>query len=499
MSAASAGREATTGGGGGVVTWIVVGREAASSTTTVTTGQPQRTFDIRVGDWVLDRRSGRRGRVIPGGPVHSSKEGTTTTTTTNKAVAENGDIESLDEKLPLTKRVKIGKDETKMLRLVMVDDNDDGPSFLRKSSCSARSLDEPTSDVRFVVSECRHLIPIYAERAQRRRSPSQNVNESKTTTTNPTKKQTTILVTDSTETYRLLATSQVVLDGKNGNTTNTNVVLEIGCSTGGTSEILWKQLLPVARSYWIGMDTGADMVRTVQQKLAKAVVVPTSTYSMSRNEPQESNAKTRLTCVQMNPLKDPETAIDTVKKHILNETASTPTEQGAIRMTVFVDIGGNREEAAVVRMIHWILSSSFHDAFTLHQSFHDAFTLHQIIVKSESVYAALQQETTAATVGHVDGRMDPHVWCTERLRVALRETLPKHPLQAAKRFRPVESKTATTTAANVPPPNICRYHNYHVSGCAKGSRCPYDHDHCHLCLTLGHTARQCPLILLPDR
>ena len=38
-------------------------------------------------------------------------------------------------------------------------------------------------------------------------------------------------------------------------------VLEIGCSTGETSQLRWKQ---VHFGQWMGWDTGADMVQQVQ-------------------------------------------------------------------------------------------------------------------------------------------------------------------------------------------------------------------------------------------
>ena len=55
-----------------------------------------------------------------------------------------------------------------------------------------------------------------------------------------------------------------------------------------------------------------------------------------------------------------------------------------------------------------------------------------------------------------------------------------HPLKAPLVLSPKDDKTA-----------ICRFHNYDIDGCKNGTRCPYDHEHCHWCSEVGHIALNC--------
>ena len=52
---------------------------------------------------------------------------------------------------------------------------------------------------------------------------------------------------------------------------------------------------------------------------------------------------------------------------------------------------------------------------------------------------------------------------------------PPHPLKQP--YREVDSTP------------ICRFHNYRI--CQEGSECPYNHNHCHICLKEGHIALDC--------
>lgn len=116
---------------------------------------------------------------------------------------------------------------------------------------------------------------------------------------------------------------------------------------------------------------------------------------------------------------------------------------------VFVDIGGNREEYNVRAILKWVRSA--------------LPDLRLVVVKSQALY-----QSTSDTVDKETWWMDLETACLQ---------CPKHPLQAPMKL-----------VDNVP---ICRYHNYHSGGCLKGTRCPYDHIHCHHCLAAGHRAIDC--------
>jgi hypothetical protein len=337
----------------------------------------------------------------------------------------------------------------------------------------------------------RQLIPIYYVNRPRRRRPTTT-----RTTWMDDDETIPILVTETTDLYRLLAASQIHMN-KEGVCSS---VLEIGSSTGMTSEVVWKQLHPTTTDKstqncvqrWIGFDTGAEMVQIVRNKLKQ-------TYTNQDNNNNNNDNVQWAMCYHIDPLLDPDTAYTLVHEHFrYNDNDGTETKHATMKqnITVLIDIGGNREENAVLRMIDWVLHT-FQSIPT------NQFQLYQIILKSESIYTTLStRKSTSKSVV-----LNSTEWYITRLRMALRDSLPKHPLQAPKRFVPITNINyndidgSNTGNDGNTKKLICRYHNYHKDGCAKidgnksnGKICPYDHDHCHICLSFGHIARNCPVI-----
>lgn len=505
-AAATANINATT-----TIDWVLVGRDAATghlltsaaaaaAAAAAADGLSQHEcnyYKYSVGGAVYDRKSKKSGRVVVAvvaqhqhcscavcavgvgdattnsccccccccTPTHSHQK---------KVTVDEDAPSSEQQQQPPAKKKKMAQQKTAAGKW-MVRFDGTGASPDSDNNTTTRGEGEEALTV-IVEVESRQLIPIYAD--------VQNAAVSATSKKNCPTNNTIVMVTARTDLYRLLAASQVVGTGTSSSSSSSSIcnVLEIGSSTGCTSEIVWKSLMLLRpnsnnndnnnvvsnNNKWIGFDTGSDMVKTVQRKLQKI----------------EMEDRERLfLCVKMDPLKDPETAAALVIKHFTAGVA--PTTAAERNMTVLVDIGGNREEAGVLRMIQWVLDSFGNN-------------VRQIILKSEAVYAALQQQqqqngaslsSTAAFSNNDDSSND---WYKRRLRVALRDSLPKHPLQAPKRFCPGTSI------------HICRYHNYHAAGCSKrdnatnNSACPYDHVHCHVCLKPGHIARACPLIRLPE-
>ena len=229
-------------------------------------------------------------------------------------------------------------------------------------------------------------------------------------------------------------------------------VVEFGCSTGQTSEILWRQAVS-----WVGFDTSESMINTVQEKQKKA-------------NQDSTTASSKLYSKRLDALVDPPRARQVACRF------HEPTD-------AFLDIGGNRSEEAVWRLLHFLCAAS---AFP---------KLEQVVIKSEELHERLLRDL------HLEANDGPwHIsqlcseksegWLQERIDALgdslLKDSiqkLPKHPLKAPMRSSPLDNTTP-----------ICRFHNYHANGCARfrNNACPYDHAHCHLCLQLGHVARDCP-------
>jgi Putative methyltransferase len=235
-----------------------------------------------------------------------------------------------------------------------------------------------------------------------------------------------VLVTRETGSYRQLAVTAVTTSGA-------AAVVEIGCSTGGTLESLWKACGD--KLDWIGLDNSLEMVRTVQAKI-------------------EAKSVTNAACVyQVNVLSDSVAATKCIMQHLAHKS----------NIVVFlVDIGGNRALGPVLRTVAWVLDE-------LIPSVSSRTT---IIVKNQDLAAALQQAASEE-------------WFRAMLQSLRPASFPHHPLKAPRVMSPLH--------VGVP---ICRYHNYHAHGCFKFSNenaasCPFDHEHCHWCLEPGHIALQC--------
>lgn len=265
-------------------------------------------------------------------------------------------------------------------------------------------------------------------------------------------KRTHILVTPETSLFRLLA--EVPPPHADSASASTGI-LEIGCSTGETSQVLWKHhhhdhQLPHQDNLWLGWDSGADMVQRVQERIR----LSNSTTIMNRR------------VARINPLEQPHAAAAMLRECFLDTNRQLDS--------VFVDIGGNRCAEDVLAVLRWVLLQTVPS---------------RVVVKNRELYQRLaigRNNTTVAASAY-----NPFSLFTS----AQRRRYPTHPLQAELRLAP-----ATAASASEQRQPICRYHNYHVDGCRKYRSasstvcCPYDHIHCHWCLQPGHRALQCPLL-----
>ena len=286
---------------------------------------------------------------------------------------------------------------------------EDSKGYVRLQVKKARD-DSESEDITTRRVKRKRLLPVY-------QAPS--LSSTGTTTTTPVQSKRLILITHQTLRYRHMAASQ---------TNHSDHVLELGCSTGMTSSILWK-MQPTS---WVGLDTGADMVTTTQQKMTQQ---PTTS---------------RHCCQQLDALKESERTVQVVNQF------------GPISL-VFIDIGGNRELQDVISMLDWVLTCL------------DSPSLRMVVIKSQALTVALRDK--ADREGLVQ---DGTTWFQQQTK-STNNHFPSHPLQAPIKTSPLDDSVF-----------ICRYHNYHVSGCLKAEDCPHDHEHCHWCRGIGHIARQCP-------
>lgn len=270
------------------------------------------------------------------------------------------------------------------------------------------SLDPESGDAYFQESSSENKIKIKKKELRRLLLPDL-----------PTSSHRCVFLTPETNHFRRLAAYVASSDR----------VLEIGCSSGETSKLLWAQNC----QSWIGFDTSEEALQMCQTALTVRPAGSTMKYHS----------------LIVNALVDPRKA-----KAEANKFGADPT-------VVFLDIGGNREIVNVLRMTSWALRE---------------FDPRLVVVKSRELVHTIK--TSENKVEDLTGLIENGEQWFQQNRT--KRALPKHPLKAALVMSPID-----------PSKPICRYYNYHKNGCKRGDDCDLDHEHCHACLCTGHIARDC--------
>jgi hypothetical protein len=321
-------------------------------------------------------------------------------------------------------------------------------------------------------------------------------------------------------------------------------ILEIGCSTGGNLDALWLASDISQKSFtWIGFDNSTEMVQSVQTKInarqqqkqqkqqprpdripctlqkGRFVKMPdlisNSHRDLFNNIPRHDEFVFKI-----DVFNDPVNATQIVTE--LMYTVSSPDSQ----ILILVDIGGNRAQEAVFLMIDWVANDLLRRIVI--QKYCTRFSP-MILVKSEEIVTSLHcfySDMSSTTMNPLCGNnTSPQVqndkltitttgsqynstdlWFRRMAWKARCSRFPKHPLKAPKVPSPVNASIC-----------ICRYHNYNSNGCLRYNHhlkygqcsestnnhdlpnrhdgqhlCPFDHEHCHWCLNVGHVALSCP-------
>lgn len=225
-------------------------------------------------------------------------------------------------------------------------------------------------------------------------------------------------------------------------TNDTDKILEIGCSTGETSRLFFETLNVKS---WVGLDTSDEMIAKCQEKIDDAFI-------------KKKIDKKNFHVAKADALVDPATA----KKEAT--TYGDPT-------VILIDIGGNRECINVLRMLSWV-----QDLFCCCRF---------VIIKSRELVSSIKSSSMTSINQEKGGIIvNGNRWFLEN---KTKRQMPKHPLRAPLVLSPKDHQTP-----------ICRYYNYHKQGCLKGDDCDLDHEHCHACQQLGHTAKECPTLTAPS-
>lgn len=284
--------------------------------------------------------------------------------------------------------------------------------------------------------------------------------ESKDSSASASTRFCTIVITRTTDKYRLLAASQL---------RPTDHVLEIGCSNGECSLVIAKY---VSDGSLVGIDVSNEMVQQAKSKIP------------------EVKGCTNVDFHVVDPFGDPRRALmlATGSDNIGDSLKKTSTTKPDV---VFIDIGGNRDLTSVVKMLSWV-RRSFSPRLCIIKSEEivdqikadsalkslDSYEPAKKRLKSTSMTLEIESDGTLSN-GQEWFEATLHDIETNLSRVSTARPRFLHPQKAPLSLSPIDNKTP-----------ICRYHNWHKNGCLQ-TDCPLDHDHCHWCLKLGHTALSC--------
>jgi len=236
-----------------------------------------------------------------------------------------------------------------------------------------------------------------------------------------------VIVCPDTQTFRRLANSQVLPGDR---------VLEIGCSFGETTTRLAR-----AVKGELGQEGGKIIAVELTDQLIAAAKVRCS----------RDSEKTNVEFVKMDAISE--------KSKLLSFSSWASV--------VFIDIGGDRESETVKLLLGFILKWAFHRL---------------VVVKSEELASDLNSAIERLDISqYPDGYLEnAPTWFFNHIQAIEVKNSSNgigHPLQQARHFAPHVGL------------EICRYFNY--LDCKRGSECPFDHRHCHICFKLGHNAMAC--------
>ena len=277
----------------------------------------------------------------------------------------------------------------------------------------------------------------------------------------------TIMITKTTDKYRLLAASQLI---------PTDRVLEIGCSNGECSLVIAKY---VTAGSLRGFDTSQQMVSEAKSKIS--------------GKKGYGNVQFHV----IDPFKEPKKALI-----LATESSTSENEDGDKNLdkptpsVVFIDIGGNRDLGSVVKMLEWTMN---------------VFTPRLCIIKSEEMVQSFMEDFKYAKA---ESSCDLGTPASKRRKSSLVHIEPNGIIQNGTdwfhaKLSFFRSESATSQAGPEPAQRfshpkkaplslspedgktpICRYYNYHKNGC-QHANCPFDHKYCHWCQERGHIGRYC--------
>ena len=254
---------------------------------------------------------------------------------------------------------------------------------------------------------------------------------------------------------------------------------EIGCSYGKATKILSKR---IGSSRVLGVDTSKEALEAAKK------------------------INPEVNFLRCDVLATPHTLLDSLMDMLSERSSADDANQ---RLVVLVDIGGNRELEALAALLPWVAMLPTRP--------------HRIIVKSQALYTTFQElrqlnqtqkdSKTVASDENADVETGENsflwldIFSKAQQAINVRRGAPAEEAVVAgqirrlavneKHFFPHPLKAPLRKTDDGVP--ICRFHNYQPQGCKlytdpnrKGTKCTYDHDHCHYCGERGHVSLECP-------
>ena len=239
---------------------------------------------------------------------------------------------------------------------------------------------------------------------------------------------------------------------------NSVLVVEIGCCNGFCTQKIVNRVHAPADQV-LGMDVGPQFIRECQAKF------PNVQFEFINVLMEWNRAKT-----------------------LIEEKLEKLQQQGGTNKTpelyVYVDIGGNREMESLLPLL---------------QTVQTQLKPSSLIIKSKALFALGQEHDLATLEAWTDMQSLAQKALLKRRQVeSSSETSNKETKQVATKariYRPLKMPQRCNSSGIA----ICRFHNYdRKNGCKVhqdtnhlGKSCPLDHEHCHVCLGVGHVAWQC--------
>jgi hypothetical protein len=266
-----------------------------------------------------------------------------------------------------------------------------------------------------------------------------------------------------------------------------DIVVELGCSYGKCTHLISKR---VSSNRVLGIDVSNEVIAKAKENYTDInfqqcdlIATPYLAFKLVED---------LIGCCESKQ------CINKTEQRTEDEKLDGFSQSETPRLVVFMDIGGNREMETNIALLAWVVADMPQKPDL-------------IVVKSQSIYrfvSGILKGTLFTENCHIGAAFDWNKLLSTSESAFQNRKRKKEITLASESISPTKLQRFDEKVRKLPHPlkaprrstpagiDICRFHNYSmcknfVDPENRGTTCDLDHSHCHICLAVGHVAKDC--------